>query len=331
MGWKGTLRSMQAAARQIERDAQRRRRELEKQRKQLEKMHELERAAYQVEVYENQIDVLLSVHKECSALLDWRAMSRAAPPVEPEMMHLHEESARGSLDTFEPGVFDKLFKRIDSKRDRLTRAVQEARETDIQEYQDALQTYEQEHADWEAACELADSVLAGDPEAYLDVITQANPWGDLAEFGYSTRFTIHNDSLIKATLCVGGEDVVPSEEKYLLKSGKLSTKKMTKTKFYALYQDHLCSCVLRLARELFALLPVEMVIVDVVSDLLNSQTGYMEEKTILSVAIPQETLGRINLERVDPSDSLNNFVHRMKFRKTRGFQAVEAIDASELV
>jgi hypothetical protein len=73
-----------------------------------------------------------------------------------------------------------------------------------------------------------------------------------------------------------------------------------------------------------------MVIVNAVSDLLNTQTGHMEEKTILSVAIPRETLGRMNLKRIDPSDSLSNFVHRMKFLKTRGFRAVEAIRASEL-
>jgi hypothetical protein len=208
--------------------------------------------------------------------------------------------------------------------------VEEARGTDIEEYQDALQTFEQEYADWESTCELADGVLSGDPETYLDAIRQTDPWSDLAELGSSTRFKIHNSSLIEATLCVQGEDVIPSEEKYLLKSGKLSTKKMTKTKFYALYQDHVCSCVLRVARELFALLPVEMVVVNVVCDLLNTQTGFLEEKTILSVAIPRGTLHRINFEMVDPSDSLNNFVHRMKFLKTKGFWAVEAINVSEL-
>lgn len=61
MGWKGTLRSIRAAQRRAEREAQRRRRELERQRKQLEKMRELERAAYEVQVYENYIDLLREV------------------------------------------------------------------------------------------------------------------------------------------------------------------------------------------------------------------------------------------------------------------------------
>lgn len=64
MGWKGTLRSMGAASRQAERNAQRRQRELEKRHREFAKMEALEQAAYEVDVYENQIDLLLSVHKE---------------------------------------------------------------------------------------------------------------------------------------------------------------------------------------------------------------------------------------------------------------------------
>lgn len=74
MGWKGTIRSIQAAQRRAERESRRRQRELEKQRQQLEKMQELERAAYEVEVYENHIDLLLSVHKECGTIWNWEEL-----------------------------------------------------------------------------------------------------------------------------------------------------------------------------------------------------------------------------------------------------------------
>jgi len=330
MGWKGTLRSIEAASRRAERDAQRRRRELERQRKQLEKMQELERAAYEVEVYENHIDLLLSVHKECSASWDWEAIKSTAPPAEPEKTHTHKELAQAALDEFKPSLLDKMRKRVDSKRDELAKAVEEAKETDEREYQESLKAHEQELADWEASCELASQVLAGDQEAYLDALRQTNPFSDIAELGSSIKFQVHDSSLVEAVLHVKGEDVVPSEVKSLLKSGKLSVKKMPKGKFYELYQDYVCGCVLRIARELFALLPIEMVIVNAVSELLNAQTGYMETKPILSAAIPQETLKNLNLEMIDPSDSMGNFIHRMTFRKTKGFQAVEAIEPSEL-
>ena len=105
---------------------------------------------------------------------------------------------------------------------------------------------------------------------------------------------------------------------------------MPKSRFYELYQDYVCGCVLRVARELFALLPIEMVIVTAVGNLLNTQTGHLEEQPILSVAIPRKTLVELNFGALDPSDSMNKFVHQMDFKKTKGFSAVESIKPSDL-
>jgi len=330
MGWKGTLRSIQAELRRAEREAQRRQRELVRQRKQLEKMQELERAAYEVQVYENYIDLLQSVHKECSDVWDWEAIRCSEPPVKPTTSHTYEESAQAELDKFKPGVFDKLLRRTESKHAELVRAVEEARQADERENEHALQAYEQEYADWEATCELAGRILAGSAEAYLDAIRQTDPFSDISELGSSIEFRVEKSSLVEATLHVNSEQVIPSEAKSLLKSGKLSEKRMPKSRFHELYQDYACGCVLRVARELFALLPIEMVIVNAVANLLNTQTGYMQEQPILSVAIPRKTLEGLNLEMLDPSDSMNNFVHRTAFRKTKGFSAVESLRPSDL-
>jgi len=331
MGWKGTLRTIRAEMRRAERDAQRRRRELEKQRKQLEKMQELERAAYEVQVYENYIDLLLSVHKECSDTWDWEKIQSSEPPTKPTKSHTHEELAKAKLDKFKPGVFGKILGSAESKRDKLVRTVRGARETDEKEYQEALQTYEQEYVDWGAAREVANRILAGIAAAYMDAIRQTDPFSDISELGSSIEFQAESGALVEVTLHVNSEQVIPSEAKSLLKSGKLSVKQMPKGKFYELYQDYVCSCVLRVARELFALLPIEMVIVNAMGRILNTQTGYMEEQPILSVTIPRNTLEGLNFEMIDPSDSMSNFVHRMTFRKTKGFSAVETLKASDFL
>jgi hypothetical protein len=88
--------------------------------------------------------------------------------------------------------------------------------------------------------------------------------------------------------------------------------------------------VLRVARETFALLPVEIVIVTAMGEVLNSATGHVEELPILSAAIPRATLQRLNFAMLDASDSLRNFVHRMDFKKTRGFVPVNRIEPGEL-
>ena len=95
-------------------------------------------------------------------------------------------------------------------------------------------------------------------------------------------------------------------------------------------QDYVCGSVLRIARELFALLPVEMILVTVMGTLLNTQTGYMEEQPILSVAMPRKTLENLNFDMLDPSDCMANFVHRMNFKKTTGFAKAERISLEEL-
>ena len=72
MSVKGTMRSIIAAQRRAERELLKRQRELEKQRKQLEKMEEIERATYEVEVFDNHIDIITSIHKDCSDPWDWK-------------------------------------------------------------------------------------------------------------------------------------------------------------------------------------------------------------------------------------------------------------------
>jgi len=330
MGWKGTLRSMEAAQRRYEREARRRQRDLERQRAQLEKMEELERAAYEVEVFENHIDILLSFHKECGDTWDWKRIQSSSPPRKPVKATPRQDSAMTYLDSYSPGLGDKLLRRSDSKRAALWQAVEEARETDEQQHRDDVKDYERDYVDWQMTRELAARVLAGDPEAYVQAIEQVNPFEECDGVGLSLSFRTEDSELLEATLQVNDQDVVPKEALSLLKSGKLSVKKMTKTRHFELFQDHVCGCVLRVARELLALLPLTVVIVTAETQLLNTQTGHMELQPILSALIPRSTLEALNFDMLDPSDAMNNFVHRTKFLKTKGFQAVDALKPSDL-
>ena len=104
---------------------------------------------------------------------------------------------------------------------------------------------------------------------------------------------------------------------------------MAAGKYWALYQDHVCSCALRIARETLAVLPVSRVLVNVRATRLDSSTGHPGVVTLLGVNIVREILGRLNLATIDPSDSMKNFPHRMKFKKTAGFEPVEPVTTDE--
>lgn len=321
MGWRGFARAMNRAA-------IRNQRELEKQQKTIVKMQEAERSAYEVQVYQNHIDLLLSVHKECGEIYDWAEIEHSEPPAKPKHLNQHEDAAKLNLSSLKIGLSDKLLGRGDSKKKQLLDAIEDAKKLDEKEYQDALTSYENGCEELQTAKELSTKILAGDTTAYIEAIQKVDPFSDIKGLGSSYDIKVYNKTMLNATLFVNGESVIPTEIRSLTKGGKLSIKTMPKNKFYDIYQDYVCGSSLRIARELFALLPVDMIIVNAIGSLLNKQTGHLENKPILSVAIPRKTFGVLNFENLDPSDSLNNFVHNMDFKKSKGFGPVEVLDSS---
>lgn len=331
MGWKGTLRSMASAAREMERAAQRHQRELQRQQREMEKMAEFERAAYEVEVYNNQLELLLSVHKQCGNPWDWQEIKKTEPPTAPQCSDECERAAKSRLEQYAPGFIDKLLKREEKVWAALAKAVEDGKTEDTKRLKLAQEKYQSDLAGYEALQKVAVGVLAGNSEAYLQAIKEVDPFSDISELGSSIEFQVERPEYVKASLYVNSDQVIPSEIKTQLKSGKLSVKPMPKGQFNELYQDYICGSALRVARELFALLPISWVFVDTIGELLNPQTGYVERQTILSVVIPRETLGKLNFDAIDCSDSMINFVHRTQFSKTKGFSKVEAVDPRDVV
>jgi hypothetical protein len=253
-------------------------------------------------------------------------IGHSEPPAKPGRLHIQEDAAKSNLSSLKIGLSDKLLGKGNAKKKQLLDAIEDAKKIDDMVYQDALISYQKEFEDWQTAKELSTKILAGDVAAYIEAIKKANPLSDLNVLGSSYNITANSEKTLTATLHVNGETVIPKEIKTLTKRGKVSIKPMPKTRFYEIYQDYICGCSLRVARELFALLPIEMVMVNAIGSLLNTQTGHLEDTPILSVAIPRKTLDLLNFENIDPSDSLNNFVRNMDFKSGKGFGPVNVLD-----
>ena len=331
MGWKDAIRSIGAAVRAAEREAKRKHRELERLRKDYERMHEVERAAYEVEVHQNYIDRLLSIHKESGEHVDWRYLVSAQPPEKPVRSSAHEAHARQDLINYRPSLWDRLSSRGEDKRLLLVQAVERAKETDEKAYRQAVEQYERQSPHWEENRALAQRIIDGDSSAYIEAIKEFDPFSEMSDLGSKVSFAIYDDKLIGAVLHVHGQDVIPKVSKSLLNSGRVAIEEIPKGEFNQVLHDYVCGCTLRIARELFALLPVDEVIVTAMDTLLNLQTGHLKEQPILSVGISRNTLKRLDLDEIDPSDSIRNFIHRMTFRKMSGFSAIEPIKASEII
>jgi hypothetical protein len=92
---------------------------------------------------------------------------------------------------------------------------------------------------------------------------------------------------------------------------------MPKARFVEIYQDYVCSCVLRVARELFALLPVDTVLVTASVESLDTSTGQTVERPFLSVVMPRDIMTAFNFETLDPSDSIMSLTHRGDLKASR--------------
>lgn len=183
----------------------------------------------------------------------------------------------------------------------------------------------EDYENWEKLHELAGKVLDGDIDAYLEVVDQMKPFDDLLDYGSGFEVGTEDNDQMTVEFTVKSDEVVPTNVYSILASGKLSEKAMSKTAYNELVQDYVCSTVIRVARDLFALLPIERVIIHAVDSALNPATGNEEEVTILSVAINRTRLSEINMEKIDPSDALGALECNMAFSKTNGFKEVSRL------
>ncbi|WP_421144292.1 hypothetical protein [Aeromonas dhakensis] len=330
MGWKGTLRSINAAAKRADRHAKRRQRELLKNQIAYEKMQELEKAAYEVDVFENYIDVIQSIHKDCGDSVDWLKISTSQEPAKPLIISDNERQAIARLNSFAPSFIDKLFGKVTSKRQKLEKEVSIAKVKDTQINSTNLSQWNIDVEEWKERVSLARRLLNGDISAKIDIIKELNPFSEIDHLGSGVKFTIQENGLLIVTINVHGANIIPKEQKTLLKSGRLSIKSMPVSRFNEIYQDYVCSVVLRVANEIFSILPDDKLIINAEDHLLNKSTGHLEPQSLLSVYITRDGVSRLNMEYIDPSDAMNNFIHNVNFKKTKGFEPINEVKVPEM-
>jgi hypothetical protein len=132
---------------------------------------------------------------------------------------------------------------------------------------------------------------------------------------------------------VNGRDLIPHEIKSLTAAGKLAVKPMPKARFHEIYQDYVCACVLRLAREMLALLPIETVLLTATVDGIDLRIGHAAELPVLSMAVPRAVVERLDFEHLDPSAALENFPHRgdvSASKKSDAFVAIAPLRLEEI-
>jgi hypothetical protein len=312
---------MQAAVRRHQRTAKQRQRELETQAKELAKLNALEQAQLEVEQFHNRLDLLVSIHKEEPEQIDWFKLASALPPGVP-LIEYCEFSARLRQTVLRLCGSGIIADQIEHARTQDQKATEAANTKGAAAKTECLQTRDK-----------ALAVLSGDHKAYTNALVEMGSFSEIAELGSSIHFAVHSRTTVECSLKVNGTKAIPSEQKALSASGKLLTKALPRLRFQEIYHDYVCSCILRVGREVFALLPVKVLLITATADVAELGGTMANDMPILSTVLRREALAALDYDQIDPSDTMESFQHRgdlSKARKGQEFARVVPLEAADV-
>lgn len=156
---------------------------------------------------------------------------------------------------------------------------------------------------WSYYHSIAPQILSGDIDSYLKLIYEVNPLDDLLDYGTSFQFGTDDPRKIEVEFSV--EETALRDLKQF----------MSPIEYNDAFQDFVCSMCIRIARDMFALLPIKMVAVH----------ADLKSNTIVSVKFERSELARIKFGYIDSSDTIERFEHRMEYTTSNGFEAVERL------
>jgi hypothetical protein len=261
---------------------------------------------------------LQSLHRECRETIDWGRLAAELPAPMPgkslnSELLAYSKIAAGKLDGAEA-----------------EHALLIARAQDATQYADRRKEWEAEEKLRSEFARLARDVLRGDIGAFQRALAKLDPFSEIIASGTPVSAVVQDQNRVECCVAARGIQVIPDVTKTLTASGKLSVKSTPRARLQEIFQDYLCSCVLRVAREVFSCLPVDEVTVHASTVLFDSSIGRDGPRTVLSVRFDRARFVQLNFDRIDPSDAVDGFEARCDFkasRKSGAFVAVEPLPA----
>lgn len=131
---------------------------------------------------------------------------------------------------------------------------------------------------WEYLHKKAVDVFDGNIDTFLEIISTVNPYDDLLDYAENFEFGTDDSSVMEVEF-----SIIDSNTDKLKKS---------------VFEDYYSAIAIRVARDTFALLPIEKVIVHIV----------YRAKELLSVTFDRTTFHELDFVGKDPSDTLKNLI-----------------------
>lgn len=270
----------------------------------------------EVREYREYIESLKGVHKQCEPPISWEEVKREPPPFVKGEVGPMQQAAMNELMEYKPTLAEQMMPEMEKeKREKLRDAVEAAKEEDLEAY-----------FAWQSTRDIARRILEGDLDAYLEAIESGNPFEELTDFGSDFEFFAEEGNAIVVEFNVKGKELIPDREPFVDANGEVSARPLSKTAYYDIVHDYVASCSVRIAREIFSLLPADICLVNAEDTVLNTRTGHDEDCAILSVKFTREGFEKVNFERIDPSDFLESFEMKSGFNQTKGFAPIDRLE-----
>ena len=202
MGWKGTIRSIAATARRMEKEADRRH-------KQAVREQITSDASNAVMNWEKYIDDLLTVHTDLTDHVDWYILLNKTEPTKPKLGTDNQDKAKANLAHFKPSFFDFLHGGTDKRRKHLDDAFEQAPDKDKTKYDRALKKYDADFTEWKSDRDLAKRLSVGEAAAIHEVITELQSLSKTDLIGSTVSFSI-DDNYVHAKPQIHTDEIVPN-------------------------------------------------------------------------------------------------------------------------
>ena len=272
----------------------------------------------EIEEYEDLIHLITTIHVVPVQSFDWALVYEESPPFSKDSTGPNEQSALEKLNTYKPSLLDKLFSRTEARKRILTEEIPAAKLVD----QGLIN-------DWNRRTQLAKQVLSYEKQALINALRELTPFQNLLQLGSMvSAYATEESHILNVEFNVNEKAVIPYETKSLTKTGKVSTRKMGIGRRNELLYMYVTGGALEIAKESFAVLPIDSLFVHCIDTRLNLATGIKEENVLLSVLFTRDQLDEIQYEFIDPGEAIQSFLHHMKFLKTKGFQPVSRLEGN---
>ncbi len=291
------------------------------------KAQELQYASNAFDTQTNWLHNVSSLHKKSLSKINWKEIKEEDYPLEPVLAHKNEENAIRNFTSYAPSFIDKIFNLQNWRKNRLEKKILKGKELDEKIFANESFKYSKDIAEWKETQRLSNGIINNDEKVMVECFGKFFDKDSLTNMAENVKFEV-SDNTKSITLTVKIreiDDMIPQDRLSLTSTGKLTKRSFPVSKRNELYQDYICSVVLRVARDIYSIYSKEKFIVNAVDDLVNQATGHLEEQCLLSVLFVGETISMINFQNVDASSCIKNFKHNMRFSKLKGMEAVSPL------